>query len=266
MESLNNGKVVNHIPPELYEQAARDFSEGNESLKKLLLYCFENGIQTRACCAGHEDKKQSPYITFEFNEKNLQAIIKIIQRFANQSKAWMSFTKQPNVVSSFEIHLDKDKKDEIFNDILECLQVRKEVELDNLPPQMQAIISIMQNHNIDNSYFETQYQVEEGKATYAIAAEDPCYNDCYWDRPETRNWAENSLIIEVGEEEATRILKNVLREAKVAKFRNNHRTIGITEIEDITSQERITDIETKTSNIKALTSKDLQKEEGENIK
>lgn len=34
----------------------QEFSEGNESLKKLLHYFYNNNIETIACCAGHEDR------------------------------------------------------------------------------------------------------------------------------------------------------------------------------------------------------------------
>lgn len=48
------------------------FSEGNKHLESLLNFCFNNNIETFACCKGHIDNKNSfPYVGFAFldNEK-----------------------------------------------------------------------------------------------------------------------------------------------------------------------------------------------------
>ena len=47
------------------EELATIFCEGSQELKNLLLYMWENGINTFSCCAGHKRK------TFEFNGKKV---------------------------------------------------------------------------------------------------------------------------------------------------------------------------------------------------
>lgn len=46
---------------------AHQFSEGNKALEYLLLYCFNNGIMTRGCCAGHKGVF-NPNIYFDLNK------------------------------------------------------------------------------------------------------------------------------------------------------------------------------------------------------
>ena len=81
---LKSGQVVEDIPIELHEKAAKIFSEGNKSLENLLLYCFKNNIKTVACCAGHEEKnKPFGYLSFKNNEKDIGVILKLIYKLKN---------------------------------------------------------------------------------------------------------------------------------------------------------------------------------------
>jgi arginine decarboxylase-like protein len=48
------------------------FSEENETLKQLLMYCWNNGIHTLSCCVGHGT--DSPFIVFDFNNENITRI------------------------------------------------------------------------------------------------------------------------------------------------------------------------------------------------
>lgn len=55
------------------------FSEGNTALASLLDCCFDNNIETRGCCKGHSDKKNSyPLIAFAINSTNKNYILKLI--------------------------------------------------------------------------------------------------------------------------------------------------------------------------------------------
>ena len=61
--SYNNGDVtkIEDIPEEEREQAFKDFSEGDKSLKNALISCFESGITTNGCCKGHFINREDPY-------------------------------------------------------------------------------------------------------------------------------------------------------------------------------------------------------------
>jgi len=61
------------------KELAKQFSEGCLELEKLLLYCWDNEILTRGCCAGHRTKRYNlidkttigghGYISFDLNDK-----------------------------------------------------------------------------------------------------------------------------------------------------------------------------------------------------
>lgn len=60
------------------------FSEGRESLERLLLACYENGTMTRACCAGHEeDDNRSSYVYFRSGKKDLDLFSNISEHIRN---------------------------------------------------------------------------------------------------------------------------------------------------------------------------------------
>lgn len=81
-------------------QFAEDFSEGSKELKNLLLKMWDNGIETIACCAGHENgtgklKILSPYISFyidNFNNENLKRIVSEIIDGCSKGVIGLSFS------------------------------------------------------------------------------------------------------------------------------------------------------------------------------
>lgn len=170
--NFNTGKVVDIILPEQYEQAALDFSEGNESLRKLLLDCFKRGIQTRACCAGHDEskagKKQQPFISFNFNEENMGTIMKIIRKLYNYEGINMTFIKEPGLVSSFTVYFPKENANEYFDLIREASIEQEEVRISDIAESMQTVISIMKNHSIPSSYLNIDYENSEENKKYIL--------------------------------------------------------------------------------------------------
>ena len=54
------------------ERFLKLFSEGDQNLRDLLEYCFDNEINTRGCCKGHSYRKDSyPFIAFDISENNI---------------------------------------------------------------------------------------------------------------------------------------------------------------------------------------------------
>ncbi len=64
MESYNDGRIKNIKEIDNIKQALQDFSEGSEALYDLLKFCYENNIETKACCKGHEKTTARAYIMF----------------------------------------------------------------------------------------------------------------------------------------------------------------------------------------------------------
>ena len=65
--------------PEEIQQAALAYSEGNESLYKLLEFCFSNKIWTTACCKGHSDKyDKCGFVTFNLGYRDTKAFFNFL--------------------------------------------------------------------------------------------------------------------------------------------------------------------------------------------
>lgn len=191
---LNNGDTIK-VTPEMYDEAANDFSEGNEGLRKLLMYCFENDIQTIGCCSGHNGES-TPYIAFELNDQNMQPILKMLKNLkVTNSIECLILTKQPGSIANFIIHmkdhvLDKEAT-ETFERVLRALQDEKEVEVSDLEENRQAMINSMQNHKIPNSYFE----IQEAEDVVSIIIGKEYYNALEPGK-KVRAWREGASLAE----------------------------------------------------------------------
>ena len=188
--NLNNGNIV-EVTPDMVEKAADDFSEGNETLKELLTFCFENDIKTTACCSGHNGQKM-PYIQFEFNDKNMQPILKMLKQLSLEDAiSNLTFRKQPGVTSNFCISMMDDKYNEGFKQILEALKYEKKVEISEIDKTRQLIVKSLQNHNISNSYLE----IQEENDSVAIGVGDE-YLTIFTPEQEIRPWTEGTQLVE----------------------------------------------------------------------
>lgn len=65
-EQTYSGKIY-ALPLIKQREFAHRYAEGSNELENLLLYLWQNKIQTFACCAGHSLKLDNPYVLFEIN-------------------------------------------------------------------------------------------------------------------------------------------------------------------------------------------------------
>lgn len=93
---------------------AKKFSEGNEDLKQLLLWCWQNKIATNGCCSGHGD---AGYISFAFKEHDFDLFLYFYDCFRTKVGYDMYFTK-----NHFEIYLKGTDEQTSFKEILELLK------------------------------------------------------------------------------------------------------------------------------------------------
>jgi len=65
----------------------KQYSEGNNYLYEALCSCWENGIRTHACCAGHQTKNNTttPYIAILIDNNSLPSIRNIISTLQDMS-------------------------------------------------------------------------------------------------------------------------------------------------------------------------------------
>lgn len=213
-ENLNNGHII-EITPDMFEQASNDFSEGNKKLKKLLMFCFENGIKTTSCCSGHNGEKR-PYVQFELNEQNMKAILKMLKQLSlGDVINNLTFTNQPGVTSRFCISMQDDKYNEGFEQILEALKSEKEVELSELDTTRQLIVKSVRNHNIPNSYLDLQEDTDS--VSIAVGGD---YLPVFSIEEEPKPWMEDSWMLEYKKdsEEADRTLRRLESRTKNSRY------------------------------------------------
>lgn len=217
-KNLNNGHII-EITPDMFEQASNDFSEGNENLKKLLMFCFENGIKTTSCCSGHNGEKR-PYIQFELNAQNMKAILKMLKQLSlGDVINNLTFTNQPGVTSRFCISMQGDKYNEGFEQILEALKSEKEVELSELDTTRQLIVKSLQNHNIPNSCLDIQEETD--RVSIAVGGE---YLPVFSIEEEPEPWIEDTWMVEYKKDskEADRTLRKLESRTKNSRYLKNH--------------------------------------------
>ena len=203
--NLNTGEVVEYIPPELYEQAARDFSEGNENLRKLLMYCFKNNIKTKACCSGHNGK-YDPYILFDINDNNLNQILKILKYLKLDNVfSLIRLLKIPGESFDLGVYLKPNRADKGFEFLLETLQ-KEEVSINELDANRQTMLKTLLKHADPGKWIE----VLERKSTLTIAVSKE-YADIF---PINVNlsmwWGQGySAVLQKGSKGASEILRNI---------------------------------------------------------
>lgn len=104
--------------------AAEAWGEGNQSLTDLLEVCIENGILTRACCAGHIEEgkvREFPYICFE-NQKGISSYL--LEKVKSESSLKIILICRNPISKKIDVsfHGDYQEKGEFFRAILGYVQ------------------------------------------------------------------------------------------------------------------------------------------------
>ena len=212
--SLNTGRIVDYITPDQFERAAKDFSEGNENLRELLMYCFKNDIKTKSCCCGHNGKNE-PYILFDINENDLNQILKILKYIKfTDGFSNISLLKTPGESFNMVVYLKSNEPDKGFKLLLEILQ-KEEVTIDELDANRQFILKTLLEHVVPGIWIELQ----ERNDTISIAVSRE-YTDIFPINAELLLWYGDGYCttIEKWSKEASKILENL--ESKVKNKSN----------------------------------------------
>lgn len=216
MQKYNNGHPidVSKMPINDYELAAKEWAEGSKSLEKLLLYCLKNNIVTQACCIGHKTEDKA-FLQFELSEKNMSAIIKIINRYYNFNGVNMIFLNQPGVIVKFDIRVSKNVGEQFFEDMLSQLSNGLSVGIDALTPDMSGVLDMMMKHKIPNEYLEVQYSMNDNERKLFVATTNPNYSETYWDKEEAISWMDDSVGIEGVPEKIIPIINDISKKTSI---------------------------------------------------
>lgn len=214
MDKYNNGHAmdVSEIPVSEYEIAAKEWAEGSESLEKLLIYCLKNNIVTQACCSGNQAGNMS-YVQFELSEKNINALVAVINKCYNLNDVSISFTNQPGVTSNLYIGVHKDSREYFFKDVLSQISDGSNLGIDSLSADMRSTVNAMLHHKVPNEYLEVQYLMNNNQRKMFVATSNPNYSALYWDSPESEPWVESSIGIQGTPEKIIPIIDDIYKKA-----------------------------------------------------
>ena len=157
--TLNTGGVVSLNDISDKQQAAKAFAEGNADLERLLNSAWNIGLETFACCAGHEEPKvgsengiSKPYVSFCINE-NFDIFIKLADIIANKGyKFFYSSSDGKDNITFIDHNFDLTKKTEIFNDILNSLKLLKKNDLFIQSNLLKIMSFIHDNKKLEGSF------------------------------------------------------------------------------------------------------------------
>lgn len=152
MENYNDGTVKNLEEIKNPEQAMHDFAEGSEALEDLLKFCYENGIQTKACCRGHEKDFSYPYILFADTAldylSNLEEVVAVIDAELTYIPKTSSSPARCGVYCKKN---NPESSELFFKNIKGILEYTIEQNEIHLPKSFELIDRI--NDNINRSFF-----------------------------------------------------------------------------------------------------------------
>lgn len=214
--NYNNGHVidVSKMAVNEYEIAAKEWAEGSKCLEELLLFCLKKGIITQACCIGHKENDMA-FLQFELSEKNMKAIIKIINRYYNLNGVNMTFVNQPGVISKFDIRVPKNIGEQFFKDMLMQLSNGIDIGIESLTSDMQSTIAALMSHKVPNEYLEVQYSVNDYKKELFVATTNPNYSESYFDKDDAKLWVDNSVGIAGFPESIEPIIRDISKKTSL---------------------------------------------------
>lgn len=113
------------------EEYAKMFSEGRESLEKLLLTCYEHDIMSQACCSGHllEDNYfEESYLYLKLRRKDLDVFSKIISLYKKNNFKKLCDLEESILTDSncrdyfgFCIRCDFDDADDVYSRLIDVI-------------------------------------------------------------------------------------------------------------------------------------------------
>ena len=108
---------------ELNKDLLKEFSEGSKALEDLLNYCFDNHIETRACCVGHKERGpiSTPYIKLIIDKEQYSLMESVINNMLNESgieediKIEIQKEKEKTGVTFMYNKIEENLREEFFN-------------------------------------------------------------------------------------------------------------------------------------------------------
>ena len=192
---------------------AEKFCEGDENLKSVLMFCFDKGIETVGCCAGHTKKdgtvESIPHIVFKLCPETEIYIDNLIASLSNEEEVSLNMYRS-DVKTMFRIGFSLENSERLFKEILEILQATKQEKKEQYKSQVPAPFSKLEDLLKENKDIGFGYLNKNGLGIYSISTlydwQRKILCDCGINEMENRY----RYIIRNGEEsEILNIIENV---------------------------------------------------------
>ena len=161
-EYRNDGMVDERkVPKEDARRAAEAWGEGYEPLINFLETCIENGFQTYACCAGHEEGDLS-YVLFSGTDENALDLVEFLAE--NKMTERIALTKDIDTGKVFLcITSPMDEREDFYNKCSEF--IKKEREEEKKENLIGKVAMMMEE---DEQINEIEYYIRQGYFTILL--------------------------------------------------------------------------------------------------
>lgn len=148
-EKIITREQLAKMSDEQIEKMATTYSEGNSELKELLMYCAKNQIPTYACCAGHPDKNEHPYVGFILDDNTNDIFSRIFSKTLEKSHITIS---KSDGYSRFSIYGSNEHPEELnFKEIKNTIEHYKEFSPDETFHKLSYVVQ--------NSHKNLKYRI-----------------------------------------------------------------------------------------------------------
>ncbi|MFA5408448.1 MAG: hypothetical protein WC343_06725 [Bacilli bacterium] len=142
-ESLSLNEILKN--KEYYAQL---FSEGDKMLEKILLYCFDNKIETYMCCAGHFDEEKPAFFVMNIPYASKKLIYSIVSSLYNAENTIIRLGKKSNK-EAIQVDFCSHYGASFFESLYDGITNLKNA--DNIGPDVIAVVEIL-NKFMNPSY------------------------------------------------------------------------------------------------------------------
>lgn len=158
----NTKEICGYIPFETIKKGnlkkyAKQFSEGNIHLEQLLIDCGEEGIETFACCIGHEREEgeyDPPYIVLCIPYERKKRIYRILASVYDIENIFMRIGNscyKGNNNSDIFLYISSFNADILFSTISRAITSKQKLNLANEDEEeIVKIVELINDHRYDS--------------------------------------------------------------------------------------------------------------------
>lgn len=133
------------------DKYAKEFSEGDKLLEKVLKLLWTNGFETVGCCRGHEDKKS--YVGFKITDED--KTIKLLSSLDKNNIVITFTSSEKDSISTIKSYVNNDNS--IFKNILDSFTKEK------IDDEIKSVVEEIKNRK-NKDYLNIRYYYENSES------------------------------------------------------------------------------------------------------